>query len=343
MVAQTGNRPDKPSVIFQELTRETSNMEEDTAEPKPQGLRHRWKRGLILALLLSVLLFSLFYYVVIPRVFVKALRRDSIPSNAYIVPWMRPNPSISSLNPQIPGSPPPWDIDTIMSDALKLDITFRITVPYETRIVPSTIYIGHDSTHLYVGGRFNGMRSNPISTFSNLTRPNYFAVFLDVTNDGVLSFPESGSRLSAFIEIPRLTGALFHHDMTWAYSNMFMGSSRWAWVMTDNYYEQDLQKTQPGSTMAEMIHAYDNSTGTLIVLFSKFLSKPVTQEFNALQMQPGERWVMGFLLELGYATNGVYPYDFVDGWPRNIYPYLSNDASWWPKLVIDLANPPANM
>ncbi len=80
-----------------------------------------------------------------------------------------------------------------------------------------------------------------------------------------------------------------------------------------------------------------------MVLFSRFLSRPALSEIDALQMKFGERWVMGFLIELGYNTwYGTYT-DFVDGWPQKIYPYLSNDSSWWPKLVIDLTNPPANM
>lgn len=314
-------------------------MEEDTAEPKPQGLRHRCKRGLILALLLSVLLFSLFYYVVIPRVFVKALRRDSIPSDAYIIPWMRPNPPIEELEPQLPYSSPTFNIDIVMVDALKLNMIFRIDVPGGTRVMPSTVYLGHDADYLYIGGKITGMYSNPVSTPEN-ARPNYLAIFFDVDNDGVLKQPESGSRLSSYIWDERVSFRAYH-DMLWAYNEQ---RQREIWIMAGNYYD-DIQRPQPPTALVDMESQYDNSTGTLIILFSRYLSRSSSVECNALQMRPGERWVMGFLLELGFATNlpQAETPDYVDGWPRNTRPYGDNNASWWPKLVIDLSNPPENM
>jgi len=253
---------------------------------------------------------------------------------------MRPNPSIDELNrnPQLPNSTPPYDIDLVMSGALKLDMTFRIDIPNGTRVMPSTVYLGHDSDYLYVGGEFHGMYINPAST-SERTRPNAFSILFDVTNDGVLTYSESGSRLAAYVSStgPR---ARFYNDMVWAYLSQDKHS---AWITAENYYALYLQKAQPASPLKNDEMEYDIPTGTVTILFSRYLGQPSSSEFNALQMRQGERWVMSFFLELRYITNGVYPYDFVDGWPRNTYPYTSDDSSWWPKLVIDLANPPANV
>ena len=108
----------------------------------------------------------------------------------------------------------------------------------------------------------------------------------------------------------------------------------------DDYYKEFLSKAQPSVAGAEAIAKYDNSTGTLSILFSRHLRLAEISDIDALQIRPGERWVMGFLLELGYATWYGELSDFVDGWPRKTYPYLDNDSSWWPKIAIDLANPP---
>lgn len=297
------------------------------------------KRILLLSLFFFILLVSLFNYVLLPRVVNKPLRRDPVPSGAYVIPWMRPSPPIDELERQIPGSPPPFDIALVMVGALKLNMIFRINIPSGTRIVPSAVYVGHDSDYLYLGGEFTGMYTNPASTPNGTTLPNYFAVFFDVANDGLLKQPESGSRLSSFIEIPRLTGGRFYHDMMWLdYSRSYKHG---AWILADNYYSQDLNKIQPAFSVEDMIDEYDNSTGTLTVLFSRHLRLSSISEANQLQMQRGERWVMGFHIEIGYALNAQPGTDYVDGWPQKTYPYTSNDSSWWPKLAIDLTNPPA--
>lgn len=184
------------------------------------------------------------------------------------------------------------------------------------------------------GGKFVGMFMNPASTPED-TVPNYFGIFLDVTDEAVLSQPESGSRMSDFI-MSGGTGGVAYHDMMWVYTSQ---SKRPVWIMADNYYELYLHKPQPAFAMRAMAHEYDNATGTVTLLLSRSLRQPETSELNALQMRQGERWVMGFLLELGYSTNSIEP-DYVDGWPHNISPYLNGDASWWPKLAIDLTNPP---
>jgi len=295
-----------------------------------------WKRILLFSLSFSVLVFSLLYFV-LPDI-LYPLRRDRIPPDAYIIPWMKPIPSIEELNlhPQLPGEPPPFDIDIVMTGALKLDITFRIDIPNGPRVVPSTVYLGHDLDYLYIGGKFFGMYANPYIDPDGYILPNYLNILFDVANDGVLSTPESGSRLSCFVNNERAF-MWSYHDMVWAYSSM---DKRAYWYLAENYYEYSLGKAQPAFALGRAAEAYDNSTGTLIMLFSRFLRLSRNSEVNALQIRRGECWVMGFFLELGYATwiSGG-PADYVDGWPQKIYPYLSNDASWWPKLAIDLSNP----
>lgn len=306
--------------------------------------------------LFFVLAGSSIYYA-LPRFLYRpnALRRDTIPLGAYIVPWMRPNPSIEELkrHPQLPNSTPTYDIDAVMVDALRLNITFTIMIPdviidtpsgkihvfYETRVVSSTVYLGHDSDYLYVGGKFSSMYTNPASTPDDIV-PNFFQILLDTASDGVLEKPESGSNVDAYVSSIG-PGGWNYQDMAWVYVRMYLGSDRWAWVAAENYYYQ-LQEPQPPLAVRSSSVEYDITSGTLTVLFSRFLSRSDSAEINALQMRTGERWVMGFLLELGYNTNSAAG-RFVDGWPQKAYPYLSNDASWWPKLVIDLANPPANM
>jgi len=151
-----------------------------------------WKRVLLFSLLFLILAVSLFHYV-LPNV-LHPLRKDQIPAGAYVVPWMRPSPSIEklNLNAQQPYGPPPFDIDSVMVNALRLSMTFNISVPGGTRVIPSTVYLGHDSDYLYVGGKFRGMGMNPVST-PNDTVPHVFSVFFDVKDDGVLEQPESGS------------------------------------------------------------------------------------------------------------------------------------------------------
>lgn len=257
---------------------------------------------------------------------------------------MRPNPSIETLQtmPGIDG--PPWNIDSVMADALKLSMTFRISCQHEiiseTRVVPSTVYLGHDMEYLYVGGKFQGMYRNPASNppdDPNLGLPNYFDIFFDVANDGVLTFPESGSHLTVEIDKDanwRTRMISSYDDKLWSYSSEVPRS---VWLRGEDYYWPNAPPAFASGTWDLWYH---NSTGTLIILFSRFLRHPATSKINSLQMRSGERWVMGFLFELGYSTwFGEYA-NFVDGWPQKTYPYLSNDSSWWPKLVIDLTNQP---
>jgi hypothetical protein len=291
------------------------------------------KQVFLFSILFLVLTVSLLYYI-LPRVRINS-RFDQIPSNAYIVPWMKPNPSIEELNqnPQLPGEPPPFDLDAVMTNALKLSMTFTINVSVGARIVPSTVYLGHDSDHLYIGGKFSEMYTNPASDPTIEILPNYFQILFDVADDGTLNQPESGSRLSVFIT-PQGTWMWGYHDMVWAYSR---SNQRMCWYLAENFYSPI---SQPASALVDVAVEYDNSTGTLTMLFSRFLNCSLNSRADALQMKPDERWVMGFLLELGYATHISSFGDYVDGWPRKAYPYPDNNSSWWPKLAIDLSNPP---
>jgi len=249
---------------------------------------------------------------------------------------MRPNPSIEELWLYSVDSPP-WDIEAVMADALAWNITFRIEIPHGTRVIPSTVYLGHDQDYLYIGGKFRGMYKNPVSNFTpGPVLNNYFKIFFDVANDDVLTFPESGSDLGVNLmkDADWYTRRIvFYEDFLWGYSPV---SKRETFRFVSDYYDPE---AQPAFAVRNSITLYDNSTGTLIILFSRYLRRPELP-VNGLQMRSGERWVMGFLLELGYNNWYGEWQDFVDGWPQKIYPYLSNDSSWWPKLVIDLTNPP---
>jgi hypothetical protein len=252
---------------------------------------------------------------------------------------MRPNPPIADLV-TVPIESPPWDIASVMACALNLAMTFRINVPNGTGTVPSTVFLGHDQNLLYIGGKFEGMYFNPASNPPDIL-PNYFNMFFDVANDGLLKYPESGSRLSVFIapDADWHTGKMWgYHDNAWYYVT---DDGRAHWVFGEWYYEWVLHIAQPAVAIENVVLEYDNSSGTLIILFSRYLKISGNLEVNALQMRAGERWVMGFNLELGYATHITSFGDYVDGWPQKTYPYLNNDASWWPKLVIDLTNPPS--
>jgi len=259
------------------------------------------------------------------------LRIDTIPQGAYIVPWMRPSLSFDEIT-----SMTCYDIDAVMTGALKLNMTFTINIINGTRVVPSTVYLSHDKNYLYVGGKFRGMYENPTTTVKR-TLSNYFNIYFDVANDGILTFPESGSMLGVYVN----PGACWRTEFAWNYEDLVWSQSRTlphsVWLMGYSYYSPN---AQPAFAIGNYFDAlYDNSTGTVIILYSKYLCNPATSEINMLQMRQGERWVMGFLIEIGYDRSGEYV-DFVDGWPHKIYPYSSNDASTWPKLVIDLTNPP---
>ena len=116
---------------------------------------------------------------------------------------------------------------------------------------------------------------------------------------------------------------------------------RACWTFADDYYQIYQHRAMPAYAVDLGAAWYDNSTGTVTMIFSRSLRLPETSDSNALQMRPGERWVMGFVLELGLATWYEVWSDFVDGWPQKTYPYLSSNSSWWPKLAIDLSNQPA--
>jgi len=284
-----------------------------------------WKHLLLFFLLFSILVSSLLYYVV-PKILFP-LRKDTIPSGAYVIPWMKPSPSFQGIM-----SMSYWDIDTVMAEALKLNITFRIEVPNGTRVIPSTVYLGHDKDYLYIGGKFHGMYRNP-ATDATLTLNNYFNILFDVADDGALNFPESGSMFEVWVN----PGAYWRTKLVWSYDDLIWG---YLWLTGEDYYTPN---AQPAFALSHFDALYDNSTGTVIILFSRFLRRAATSEINALQMRSGERWVMGFLLELGYDSWSGELSDFVDGWPQKTYPYLSNNCSWWPKLCIDLTNPPTEL
>lgn len=264
------------------------------------------------------------------------LRIDSVPSGAYVVPWMMPCTNITQLSEG-------YDIDQVMAYAMKFDITFKIETTNGTGIIPSTIYLGHDSEYLYVGGKFVGMGSNPATPPHGWTPPNVFSIFFDTANSGTLTTPESGSGVGVNIDVPQETlVADSYEDIVWVYEpNIY---KRMIWMPASNYLGPIKGQTVTG--IRAQACTYDNSTGTITILLARFLRKPDMREINALQIRSGERWVMGFLLQLEYQTDFInqttnWPINWADGWPRNVYQKWSNDSSWWPKIVIDLTNPPS--
>jgi len=295
------------------------------------------KRILLFIILFLILGISLFL-IVLPKFLSPPLRIDSIPSGAYVVPWMQPNPSISILKQyqSNPYGPPPFNIDSVMANSLKLSMTFNITVSSGSRVIPSTVYLGHGEDYLYVGGEFRGMGLNP-NNDANTTLANYMSIFFDVEDNGTLSFPEAGSQIVVFVYNDTWTTNGLYEDLLWTdYDNVLQRPS---WIRAEDYTFPDATH---GITLANGFAEYDNPTGTLTFVIARYLRYPALDKINALQMQPGERWVMGFALELGFGgSGGGSMSNNVDGWPRTIYPFLSSDSSWWPKLAIDLTNPPA--
>lgn len=295
---------------------------EETAIKEKRRWRTSYKRILLFFLPFFVLAFSLFYFV-LPRILFP-LRIDPIPSGAYMIPWMRPEPSRETL--QTMNS---WSIDTVMADALKLNITFNIHTPSGTRVIPSTVYLGHDSEYLYIGGKFREIFANITPVSVGLA--SCFSLYLDVDNDGVLEFPECGSAFISSIwpsDTWRPYGLWYMDDMLWYYDE---------WKSRNDYYST--KSFIPPSALEDMALGYENSTGTLTIIFSRCLQKLENTEINRLQMRKGERWVMGFNVELRIFLEYLDgPY--VDGWPMSTFPYSSPDSSGWPKLVIDLTNPP---
>jgi hypothetical protein len=300
---------------------------------------HSHQKQVVIFFVLSLILAGSLIYYGLPKFLYPSLRLDSAPSGAYVVPWMRPNPSIEELNyyPQLPYSPPTFDVDLVMTDALKLNMTFRIVTRSDVRVVPSVVYLGHDADHLYVAGKFVGMYGNPDTNYPENVIPNLFDILFDVENDGVLKSPESGSRFAAYVHQER-AGFNVYVDMLWFDDPP---DGRASWTDVDWYAGEILHRALPVSEDG-MATAYYNSTGTLMIIYSRLLRLSGNAEVNALQMRPGERWTMGFLLQLGYQSDDYRIGLYMDGWPQNIYPYVSDDSSWWPKLVIDLANPPAS-
>jgi hypothetical protein len=286
----------------------------------------RWKRVLLFSILFLILAISLFYYI-LPNV-LHPLRIDPVPAGAYIVPWMRPNPWFG----QIPAT---FNIDAVMAYALKLNMTFRINMwDGTTRVIPSTVYLGHDQNYLYIGGKFVSMYSNPASEPNGWTEPNVFSIYFDVANSGVLKTPEAGSSYAVTIDVPQETlTAGGCSDMVWAYESTTY--KHMVWMPAENYLGPI--KGETIFSLAAQTAEYDNSTGTVTILFARYLNRPGMEDINALQMRPGERWVMGFLLELKYQKELD---NRVDGWPKTTFGIWSNDSSWWPKMVIDLTNPP---
>jgi hypothetical protein len=295
------------------------------------------KRVLLLAILLSILVGSLLY-ILLPGI-LYPLRVDKIPSGAYVVPWMQPNPSIGQLNlhAQLPYGPPTFDIESVMANSLKLNMTFNIDIANGTRVVPSAVYLGHDSDYLYVGGKFVGMGTNPTNKPNDGIMGNFFQILFDVYNGGVLKTPESGSRTSVVLYEER-PGALFYYDMVWISKSAYDNGLPY-WEMSENLEDIGIH-IQALATM-DGIAEYDNSTGTVSVLFARLLRLPSISQVDALQIRAGERWVMGFLVEMGFETQAGVFQEYVGGWPQKAYPYLSNDSSWWPKIAIDLTNPPS--
>ena len=294
------------------------------------------KRTILFAILFTILIVSSIF-IASKWILEEPLRIDTIPSDAYVVPWMQPNPSISVLKTyqSNPYGPPPFNVDSVMANSLKLNMTFNITVSSGSRVIPSTVYLGHDEDYLYVGGEFRGMGLNPYND-ANTTLANYLSIFLDVDDNGTLSFPEAGSQIITFVYNDTWTTNGLYHDLLWTdYNNVLQRAS---WVRADAYTFPD---APAGMTLANGFAEYDDPTGTLTFIIARCLRYPAMDKINALQMQPGERWVMGFVLQLGFGSDGGPMSDNVDGWPRTIYPFLSSDSSWWPKLAIDLSNTPA--
>lgn len=295
-----------------------------------------WKRVLIFSLLFLILVFGLFYYFLqnIPP----PLRVDTVPPGAYVVPWMQPSSSFEDLHTDMLryGT---FDIDAVMANALKLSMTFNVTMwDGTTRVIPSTVYLGHDSQYLYIGGKFVGMYTNPASKPNDIS-PQMFEIYFDTADTGVLTYPESGSGFGVQISVPQDAIMSWQYwDLLWAYDQYMWHSM--IWMPSGNYQpSQAMPLTEVGDACG-----YENSTGTVIMLYARLLRCPGNAEFNTLQMRPGERWVMGFLVQLWYQNLYNSTRHFaVDGWPKTTYGEWSNDSSWWPKLVIDLTNPPSTI
>jgi predicted secreted protein len=303
---------------------------ENTVGPEVRSRwKTHWKRVVLFAVLFSILIVSLFYFV-LPNI-LYPLRIDKIPAGAYVVPWMEPNPSVGNLTIYSINSEP-WDIDTVMAGALTLDMTFTVSVLNQTRIVPSTVYLGHDSEYLYIGGQFHGMYLNP-NDYDNAALENMFGMLFDVTDKGQLAFPEAGS---LFGDCLWQNASLQFNEAAWTFDDVFWWNT--GWHLQRDFYPNE---SEPAFAEKDTAAEYDNVTGTMTVLFSRYLWCRGNSLTNAFQMKPGERWVIGFMLMLGYSNGGnVFTGGCLATWPEG-YSFESNDSSSWPKLVIDLTNQPA--
>ncbi len=274
-------------------------------------------------------------------------RIDPLPQGAYVIPWLTTSPNIGAID-ATPPTNQPWHIDLVMRGAMTFDVNFHIPLPNGTRLVPSTVYVGHDQNFLYVGGIFRGIYSNPTST-STVEYNERFNLLLDTDNDGILTNPESGSVLLANIGCSLYPSNCGLGADGWGASALAYGYTDMAWNEHAPFIERSAWEfagdicTAKGLTYISSVGGYTVEynvwNGTLVVLFSRHLFVPGACN-NGLQMRLGERWVMSFLLELGYQNQTAIYQDLMDGWPMNVYPYLSNSTTSWPKLVVDLTNPP---
>jgi len=269
------------------------------------------------------------YYIV--QTNISFLRRDRIPSNAIVVPWMIPNPSVEtvftySINSQ------PWNIESVMAGSVKISASFAIKLVNETRNVSSTVYLGHDSTYLYVGADFHGIFLNPTAVNNTNAPPHIFAMLFDVDNEGNLTFPEAGT----LVDVGVFENASLNHDQeVWSFDDLFWWNSQY-WSQGYEYYSP---KAAPGHAVKAEAVEYDNVTGTLTIVYSRSLSDPSDSQINKFQMKSGERWVMSFMLMAGFADRYNLYQNMIVSWPQG-YSFQSADSSWWPKLAIDLGNPP---
>lgn len=295
------------------------------------------RRLLIFLLFLSILIVSLLFWIYGFPYF-SPLRVDSIPPEAYIVPWATPSRPIQRLLEEVWNTPvhlrPPWKIEEVMAEALKINMKFNLTMPNGTIItVPSTIYLSHDAEFLYIGGIFRRIGKNPYKDPENpnMIFHHIFSIYFDVDNDGTLTYPESGSRLQAAVAKSGRVVLCMYDDLVW--SNNY-------WWYTQDIYDGH----PPDFAVGAYLAVYKNSTEDLIILFERRLRCPKLGA-NALQMRRGERWVMSFLVEIRFGSFHQYSLGSWCGWPRDIrfpnethwrgFSFESN-SSWWPKLVIDL-------
>jgi len=120
-----------------------------------------------------------------------------------------------------------------------------------------------------------------------------------------LNFPESGLRVSVTVHNGTWQTTYWFHDEIWYYYDPPV--DRECWVFDYEYYHP---KGVPGFSIERCTAEYDDSSGTMTLLFSRHLRYSETAEINGLQMKSGECWVMGFNIEIGihgqYYLEGYY-------------------------------------